>query len=284
MVDSEQFNADQLAFWNGLGGDTWVARQAHTDITLAPVSEALLSLAAPRAGERVLDVGCGCGASTLEFARAVGPTGRVAALDISGPMLAEGEARAKAAGIANVDWRQADAATAALDEFDLLVSNFGLMFFGDPVAAFAHLRGAARPGARMAFVCWRPLSENPWMELPMRAVAPHLPPRPKPNPQAPGMFALADPKRISDLLTATGWAPPQLDKLDRDLDIAAGRGLDEAVVQSTQIGAVNSWLRGQPAEVVAAAVASVREALSAHLAGASVRLPAAMWLISSARV
>ena len=282
MADAAQSNADQLAFWNGPGGHTWAARQKHTDITLTPVSEALLALAAPRAGERVLDIGCGCGATTLEFARAVGPAGHVAAVDISAPMLAEGKARAEAAGIANVDWMQADAATAALDGFDLLTSSFGVMFFGDPVAAFAHIRRAASPGARMAFVCWRPLSENPWMEVPMRAVAPHVPPRPKANPQAPGMFAFADPQRVSDVLTAAGWAPPRLDKLDLDLDIAAGRGLEEAVVQSTQIGAVNSWLRGQPAEIVTAAVASIREALAAHLDGASVRLPGAMWLVSSA--
>jgi SAM-dependent methyltransferase len=282
MADPEQFNADQLAFWNGQGGRTWVARQEHTDITLAPVSEALLALAAARAGERVLDVGCGCGASTLELARAVGPAGRVAALDISGPMLVEGQTRAEAAGIANVDWLQADAATAALDGFDLLASNFGLMFFGDPVAAFAHMRRAASPGARMAFVCWRPLTENPWLGVPMHAVSRHVPPRPKPDPQAPGMFAFADPRRVFQVLTAAGWAPPRLDKLDLDLDIAAGRGLEQAVVQSTQIGAVSSWLRGQPPEVVAAATASIREALAAHLDGASVRLPGAMWLVSSA--
>jgi SAM-dependent methyltransferase len=281
MASPEESNADQLAFWNGRGGDTWVARQAHTDTTLAPVSDALLALAVPRAGERVLDVGCGCGACTLDFARAVGPSGRVAALDISGPMLAEGKARAEAAGIANVDWQQADAATAPLDEFDLLVSAFGLMFFGDPVAAFTHMRRAARPGARMAFACWRSLHENPWMEVPMRAVSPHVPPRPKANPEAPGMFAFADPQRVSHVLIAAGWAPPRLDKLDCDLDIAAGRGLAEAVVQSTQIGAVNSWLRGQPEEVVAAAVASIREAFAAHVEGASVRLPGAIWLVSS---
>jgi len=282
MADPEQFNADQLAFWNGPGGHNWVARQEHTDITLAPVSAALLALAAPGAGERVLDVGCGCGASTLDLARAVGPSGRVTALDISGPMLAEGEARAKAAGIANVDWRQADPATAALEGYDSLVSNFGVMFFGDPVAAFAHMRRAASPGARMAFVCWRPLAENPWMEVPMRAVAPHVPPRPKADPQAPGMFAFADRQRVFQVLTAAGWAPPRIDKLDLDLDIAAGRGLEEAVDQSAQIGAVSSALRGQPAEAVAIAVASIREALAAHLDGASVRLPGAMWLVSSA--
>ncbi len=282
MADPEQTNADQLAFWNGPGGHIWVARQAHTDIILAPVSQALLALAAPRPGEWVLDIGCGCGATTLEFARAVGPAGHVAALDISAPMLAEGKARAAAAGIVNIDWRQADAATAELDGFDLMVSSFGVMFFGEPVAAFAHLRRAAKHGARMAFVCWRPLSENPWMEVPMRAVAPHVPPRPKADPQAPGMFAFADPQRVSQVLTASGWAPPRFDRLDWALDIAAGRGLEEAVIQSTQIGAINSWLRGQPAEVVAAAVVSVREALAANLDGASVRLPGAMWLVSSA--
>jgi SAM-dependent methyltransferase len=282
MADPEQINADQFAFWNGQGGHAWVARQAHTDTTLTPVTKALLAFAAPRAGERVLDVGCGCGASTLDFARAVGPAGRVAALDISGPMLAEGQARAKAAGIANVDWRQADPATAALDGYDLLTSAFGVMFFGDAVGAFANMRRAANPGARMAFVCWRPLAENPWMEVPMNAVARHLPPRPKPAPHAPGMFAFADPERVSEVLTASDWAPPRIERLDVDLDIAAGRGLEEAVIQSTQIGAVNSWLRNQPAKVVSAAIASLREALAPHVDGASVRLPGAMWLVSSA--
>jgi len=282
VADPEEVDADMLAFWNGQGGRIWVARQAHTDTTLTPVTEALLAFAAPRTGERILDVGCGCGAPTLEFARAVGPTGRVAALDISGPMLAEGEARAKAAGIANVDWRQANPATAALDEYDVLTSAFGTMFFGDPVGAFAHMRRAADAGARMAIVCCRSLAENPWMEVPMAAVARHLPPRPKPVPHAPGMFAFADPERVSEVLTASGWAPPGFEKLDADLDIAAGRGLEEAVIQSTQIGAVNSWLRNQPAEVVSITIASLREALEPYVDGASVRLPGAMWLISSA--
>ncbi len=282
MATPKEIDADMLAFWNGTGGHTWVARQQHTDITLAPVTDALLAFAAPRAGERVVDIGCGCGAPTLEFARAVGPSGRVAALDISGPMLAEGERRARAAGIANIDWRQADPATAALDEYDLLTSAFGVMFFGDRVAAFANMRRGAAPGARMALVCWRTLAENPWMEVPMAAVAQHLPPRPKPVANAPGMFAFADPEHVTAVLTASGWAPPRFEKLDIDLDIAAGRGLDEAVVQSTQIGAVNSWLRNQPAEIVAAAVASLRETLAPYADGASVRLPGAMWLIGSA--
>ncbi|MDE1967986.1 MAG: class I SAM-dependent methyltransferase [Alphaproteobacteria bacterium] len=282
MATREEINADMLAFWNGKGGETWVARQQHTDITLTPVMDALLAFAAPRAGERVVDIGCGCGAPTLEFARAVGPSGRVVGIDISGPMLAEGERRARAAGIVNIDWQEADPAAAALDEYDLLTSAFGVMFFGDRVAAFTNMRRGAAPDGRMALVCWRTLAENPWMEVPMAAVAQHLPPRPKPVPNAPGMFAFADREHVTEVLTAAGWMPPRFEKLDMDLDIAAGRGLEEAVVQSTQIGAVNSWLRNQSADLVSAAVASLREALAPYADGASVRLPGAMWLTSSA--
>src|SRR5215469_15408918 len=218
-MTAEEINADMLAFWNGKGGHTWVARQEHTDITLTPLTDALLAFAAPRTGERVADIGCGCGAPTLEFARAVGPTGHVTGLDISGPMLAEGKRRASAAGIANVDWRQADPATATLDEYDLLISAFGVMFFGDRVAAFTNMRRGANPDARMAIACWRTLAENPWMEVPMTAVAQHLPPRPKPVPNAPGMFAFADPGHVTEVLTAAGWTAPHFEKFDLELDI-----------------------------------------------------------------
>jgi len=281
MAEAEEINADMLAFWNGKGGETWVARQQHTDITIAPVVEAFVAFAAPRVGERVVDIGCGCGAPTLELARAVGATGHVVGMDISGPMLAEADRRAKAAGLANVVWRQADPATAALDEYDLLTSAFGVMFFGDRVAAFKNMRRGAAPNARMALVCWRPLAENPWMGVPMNAVAQHLPPRPKVAPNAPGMFAFADPAHVTEVLTASGWAPPHFEKLDVALDIAAGRGIEQAVAQTTQIGAINSWLRDQPETIFSACVASLREALEPYVDGASVRLPAAMWLIAS---
>jgi SAM-dependent methyltransferase len=281
MSDADAVNADMQSFWNGVGGHTWVARQAHTDITLQQVADALLAYAAPKKGESVLDVGCGCGASTLDFARAVGPTGSVVALDVSGPMLEEARTRSASAGIAHVDWQQADAASTPLGPYDLLTSMFGLMFFGDPIAAFTHMRQAAREGARMAFVAWRSLDENPWMGVPMDAVRPHLPPRPAGRPNAPGMFALADPDYVTEVLTSAGWSPPGFEALDCALDIAAGRGLEAAVVQSTQIGAVNSWLRSQPDEVVAASTDSIREALTPYVEGESVRLPGAMWLVRS---
>lgn len=281
MATAEEINADMLTFWNGQGGRTWVERQSHTDAMMKPVVQELLAFAAPVVGERVVDVGCGCGAPTLEFARAVGSTGRVLAMDISGPMLAEAETRAKVAGLTNIEWRHADPATTPLDEYDLLTSMFGTMFFGDAVSAFSNMRRTATPGARMAIICWRSIAENPWMEVPVKAVARHFPPRPKPPPNAPGMFGFSNPEHVSAIFTASGWKTPQFSKLDIDLDLAAGRGLDKAVEQITKIGAVNSWLRDQPAETVAAAVTSLREALAAYAEGSNVRLPAAMWLIRS---
>lgn len=281
MSEADAINSDMQSFWNGVGGNTWVMRQAHTDITLRQVAGALLAHAAPKLGEWVLDVGCGCGASTLDFARAVGPSGSVEALDISGPMLAEARARARKAGISNVEWRQVDAAAAPVSDYDLLTSMFGLMFFGDPVAAFAHLRQAARVGARMSFVAWRSLAENPWIGVPMEAVTPHLPARPTSKPNVPGMFAFADPGYLEAVLTAAGWSPPKLEAFDCALDIAAGSGIDEAVTQSTQIGAVYSWLRNEPDEIRSASIESIRKALTPYIDGDSVRLPAAMWLVSS---
>jgi SAM-dependent methyltransferase len=281
MSTAEEINADMLSFWNGQGGRTWTQRQAHTDTTLQPVTDALLAFAGPVNGDLVLDVGCGCGAPTLDFARAVGPSGRIVAIDISAPMLAVGKARAEAAGLTNIEWQEADPSTAPLDEYDLLTSAFGTMFFGDTVGAFTNMRKFAAPGARMAIVCWRSLAENPWVEVPMSAVAPHLPPRPKAVANAPGMFAFSDPEYVTYVLTKSGWTTPRFSKLDVDLDIAAGRGLEQAVEQTTKIGAINSWLRNAPADVVAAVISSLQSALSVHADGSKVPLPAAMWLISS---
>jgi hypothetical protein len=122
------------------------------------------------------------------------------------------------------------------------------------------MRRAAKPNGRMALVCWRGVAENAWMEVPMNAVARHLPPRPKGTPNAAGMFAFANPEYVSQVLIAAGWAAPRFENFDLDLDIAAGHGLEEAVVQSTQIGAVNSWLRNQPAEIISASTRSLRGA------------------------
>jgi SAM-dependent methyltransferase len=277
MSDARERHAEQLAYWNGDGGGHWVAQQAHTDAVLAPVADALIAHAAPGADETVLDIGCGCGATTLLLAPLVA---RVIALDVSEPMLAV--ARRRAAGLANIAFVDADAASYATPSpCDLLVSRFGVMFFGDPVAAFANLRRSARPGGRLVFACWRAIGENPWMQVPLHAAYQHIPRLPKPEPDAPGPFAFADPDRVTSVLTGAGWPAPHFSKLDVMLDIAAGGGLEAAVHQATHIGAASRALREAPEDSRPAAIDAIRAALAPHGEGGRVALAGGIWLVTS---
>ena len=281
MTDRSRIHADQIAYWNGAGGARWVAAQAHTDVMLAPVADAALAHAAPEPDERVLDIGCGCGRTTLMLAERLGG-GHVTGLDVSAPMLEVARARHAEAG--RVAWICADAAAHgfAPGGFDLVFSRFGVMFFGDPVAAFANLRRATRPGGRLVFACWQRLAENPWMQVPLAAAEPHLPPLPKPGPEDPGPFAFADPARVTHILTEAGWTTPRFTPLSVPLDLAAGGGLEAAVAHAGHIGAAARALIDQPDSVHRAVMAAIRSALAPYAtADGRVALGGAVWLVAS---
>jgi SAM-dependent methyltransferase len=280
MSDASQLHADQIAYWNGPGGAQWVAQQAHTDAQLSPITNAVLAAAGARPGERILDIGCGCGTTTMLLADIAG---HVTGLDVSAPML--GWARKRGGGRTNIDWVLADAATHAFApaSFDLLFSRFGVMFFGDPVAAFANLHTALKPGGRMVFVCWRPFDENPWMRVPLHAAYEHIPRLPKPGADDPGPFAFADRDRVTRILTDAGWAAPKFTPVDVLLDLGAGGGLDRAVEQACNIGAASRALREAPAELRPAAIAAIRAALVPFEKGETVALGGAVWVVCANR-
>ncbi|HET8995559.1 MAG TPA: class I SAM-dependent methyltransferase [Acetobacteraceae bacterium] len=282
MNDVTQVHADQLAYWNGAGGERWVVEQAHTDAMLAPVAEAAIAHAAPRPGEHVLDIGCGCGMTTLALAEAVAPGGTVTGLDVSAPMLAVAQRRAEGRG--QVAWTLADAAAHDFADatFDLLFSRFGVMFFGEPTAAFANLRRAAQPGARLVFACWRALNDNPWMLLPLQAAQTVLPPLPRPGPEDPGPFAFADTARVTRILTGAGWTAPTFTRLDVTLDIAGGGGVEAATDHATRIGAAARLLADQPEAARQAAKDAIRTVLAPHAtADGRVGLSGGVWLVES---
>src|ERR1700737_2946238 len=162
-------NADQIAYWNGPGGQHWTDRQQTQDTLLAPVSDILIDRAKARAGERIVDVGCGCGATSIAFAERVGPAGHVFGIDVSTPMLARARQMAPA-GIP-VDFVLADATVYPFDSgsCDLMVSRFGVMFFSQPAVSFANMRRALRPSGRLAFVCCREAPHNPGVLMPLQA-------------------------------------------------------------------------------------------------------------------
>jgi SAM-dependent methyltransferase len=283
MTPAQTFNEDQRARWNGIDGEYWTRHQERMDRTLEPVTEPLLAFAAPKAGSTVIDVGCGCGATTVEIARAVGPEGRVIGLDISEPMLAVARERLREFG--NAECLSGDAASLPLRNLgaELLVSRFGVMFFGDPVAAFENLRSGLMDRGRLRFACWRGIGENPWLQLPLHAAYQHVPRLPKPDPEEPGPFAFADVGRVTRILMEAGFTPPSFTPLDISMDLAAGGTLADAVNQASGMGPTKRALAEQPEDVREAALESIRLALVPYAAGAGVSLPGAVWLVAAER-
>jgi SAM-dependent methyltransferase len=274
-------NADQIAYWNGPGGQRWADRQQAQDIVLKPIADALIDRAKPKPGERIIDVGCGSGATSIAFAQKVGPSGHVFGVDVSGPMLAR--ARASASRELPVDFVLADATVYPFDpaSFDLLASRFGVMFFAEPSRSFANMRKALRPSGRLAFACWREPRENPFFMAPLQAVYKHVPKLPQQGPEDPGPFSFASEARVHRILGEAGFTGIAMEPHHLALDVAIGRGLDAAVQGALEIGPASRALEGHPADVRAAAMNSIRETLAAFAKGETVPLPASIWIVTA---
>jgi SAM-dependent methyltransferase len=280
LSDHDQ-NADQIAYWNGPGGQHWADRQPTQDIVLAPVSDILIDRAKAKAGERIIDIGCGCGSTTIALAQKVGPTGHVVGVDISAPMLAR--ARQIAPVGLPAEFVLADATIYKFDPsgFDLLASRFGVMFFAEPAVSFANMRKALRPSGRLTFACWQDPRANPFFMAPLQAVYKHVPKLPQLGPEDPGPFSFASEARVNRILGEAGFTGIEMEPCDLSLDIAVGRGLDAAVQSALEIGPAARALAEQPPEVRAAAENSIREALAVFARGQAVPLAASIWIVTA---
>ena len=272
-------NADQIAYWNGPGGRRWIPRQDMQDAVFTPITEALFARAGLMPGERAIDVGCGCGATTLEIARRVGPAGGAIGVDVSAPMLE----RARERALPGAEFLLADAMTHpfASGAADLVLSRFGVMFFADPALAFANLRNGLKPGGRLVFACWREPKLNAWQMVPLKAACRHVPRLPVTGPEDPGPFAFADPARVQRILAAAGFAEIVLTPVDLDLDLAAGEGFEAGLTTAQEIGAASRALEGQPEALRAAAAEEIRAALAPYQRGQSLPLGAAIWIVEA---
>lgn len=277
-------NDDQARHWNDPATITdWVDGQAAHDAMLAPFIEPLLDAAAVDRRDRVLDVGCGCGATTIAAAlRAV--NGSAHGVDLSRSMLGCAADDAARQHVDNATFEQGDVQVHPFDEahFDAVISRFGVMFFADLIHAFTNLHRATRSGGRLAFVCWQPLAANEWLLVPGAALAQTDLPLPDTGgPGAPGMFALADPDHTRHVLRDAGWQ--QIDTVDHRVPILLGGpgNLDTAVDFLATGSLGRAALAGADPSTAARAISAVRDALAAHLTADGVQLGAAVWLVTA---
>lgn len=277
-------NAEQIEFWNDRAGARWLAADVHLGRTLGPIGDVLVERAAPRVGERVLDVGCGTGRTSAAFANAVTERGRVLGADISAPLLGGAVTRAQELGLSHLTFVQADAQTHDFGTgiYDLVSSRFGVMFFADPVLAFANLATATATGGRLAFVCWRAMIENPWFAEPLAAMAKHVEPPPAAPPGGPGPFAFADPQHVRSILEHSGWSDVRVEPSDTTLWI--GETVDEALRFASEIGPTAIALGQAEPHARDAALAQMREVYTGAADEAGVvRMRAALWYVGAIR-
>ena len=275
-------NAAQIELWNGPTAQRWMRLQKPIDDYLRPFADAAIRALAPQPGERIVDIGCGAGDTTLSLAERVQGHGYVLGVDISRPLLQRATARAANTPEYPVRFVEADAAGYAFERagFDALFSRFGVMFFADPAAAFANIRRALKPGGRLAFCCWRDRRENPWVTLPVAAARQHLAELPPaPGPDEPGPFAFADSARIQRILTSAGFAGIECEKFDPLLTY--GDGTRAAADYLTQMGPIGSVLQEHPEALRQQVADTLAGMLEGKREPGELRLAAAAWIVTA---
>lgn len=271
-------NTQQAALWNGVAGRAWVETGELLDRVFKPLQDLLVEATSYAPGDRVLDVGCGAGSTTLAVARLLGSHGRCTGIDISDAMIAAARAHAEQQGLP-VAFIRADAQDYTFEpaSFNRIISRFGVMFFDDSVRAFANLRRASTCDARLHFVAWRSAVENPAMTAAERAAAPLVPNLPARQPNAPGQFAFADEPYLCRVLEESGWDDVEV----RPLDVPCTLPEKDLVRCFTRLGPLGRILHQVDEPLRTQVVEAVRGAFDPYVHRDEVRFTAACWMVSA---
>jgi SAM-dependent methyltransferase len=276
-------NSEQIAEWNGALGQRWATMQREIDGIVVPFGDAALKAAAPQPGEKVIDIGCGCGDTSIEIARIVGETGAVLGIDVSQPMLEVARPRGALASLAHLAFRECDASEAELPaNTDLLFSRFGVMFFSQPSAAFSHLRDSLRAGGRCVFVCWRAPRDNSWAMTPLSAARAALQIAPAPaDPNALGPFAFADEERVRAILSRAGFGAVDVQRFDAAVSLGATPR--SAAESSVRLGPLSRLVREVGVEHLPIILDAVEHTFAPLAApDGKVSLNGSTWIVSAA--
>jgi len=269
-------NAEQAEFWNGRMGAAWVNVEDYIDRMMAPLSAVALDAVNAKPNDRIIDIGCGCGTTSLSL----GASGaEVLGIDISTAMIDRAKEKENAAG--NVAFSVGDAASETYTaDHSLVFSRFGVMFFADSVKAFANIRSALVPGGRLVFLCWQLPAANPWLSIAGAALQPFQPgDAPPPDPEAPGPFRFGVPEYTQDILASAGFTNIKLQAVVKDLHL--GDTVDEVMRFQSNIGPLSGLLETLDESRHAEATAAVRNAFAAKADSNGINLEASTWLVTA---
>lgn len=277
-------SSDAHTYWNGDGGTAWLKTMDASEQHFRTMTAALLTAAAPKNGEVVLDVGCGGGVTSRDLALAVAPDGEVVGADVSGTILEV--ARQRHGSTPLLSFVQVDVVDGEFpaQHFDLIYSRLGTMFFDHPVAALSNLRRALKPDGRMVFMCWRAIKENPWLYDASRAAVALLPEEDRPkapaDPFAPGPFSMADPQHLDCLLTEAGFSSIEIEPLD---DVMHMGEVGSAIEYLLTLGPLRTLLEKVTEKQRGLALAEMKRALMNYVVDGVLEVPSATWIVTARR-
>ena len=280
-----EVNKNQRDFWSGKGGDIWVERQNAMDTMLSPLGEAALNKLNLNEGENVLDIGCGCGHTTLNIAKRISPDGQVTGLDISEPMLKRAKESANEMSISNASFNCVDVQTDDIGEevYSAAFSRFGVMFFEDPVAAFCNINKSLITGASLSFVCWQSPALNPWQSLFIEAVKKYVD-LPSPPPRSPGPFAFMESEYVSSILEESNFQNIMIEGHEAEVNMFSGRSLSDSVKDYISINPVVSvMLKDSTEQEKTEIINSAIEAFSPYYSAKGLMFPSATWLVTTTK-
>ncbi len=278
-----EVNKNQKDFWSGKGGDIWVERQNAMDTMLSPLGEAALNKLNFNEEENVLDIGCGCGHTTLNIAKRIGPSGNVTGLDISEPMLKRAKESAVEMSITNTSFKCVDVQTEDLGDqiYSTAFSRFGVMFFEDSIAAFKNINKSLISGGYLSFVCWQSPAVNPWQSLFIQEVKKFLD-LPSPPPRSPGPFAFMESEYVSSILEESKFQDIRIEGHEAEVNMFSGRSLSDSVKDYISINpVVTQMLKESSENQIAEIVNSGIEAFSPYYSEKGLIFPSATWLVTA---
>ena len=278
----EDKNIKQKQFWSGAGGDVWVDKQREMDIMLNPLGERVIQGLDLKEETKILDIGCGCGATTLEIAKLVNQ-GEVIGVDISEPMLERATQTASDMALTNISYQVKDVQVDEMPNnyFDIAFSRFGVMFFEDPFEAFKNINHSLKDNGQLSFVCWQHASLNPWQSLSIQVIKEFLD-LPAPPPKSPGPFAFEDKSYIEEILNASGFRDIEIKDNQEDIVMFSGKSIREACEDYLTINpVVTEMLKNSPSELREEILEALIGKFSNYHKDDGLLFPSATWIVTA---